>query len=624
MVKQPKKDTDKDKDKGNSKTTTKVTSKTKTKTKTKSKAGKSTLQNIILTSRQLRNLVHDNTLQDWLERYHADRDQLKERQLKSRIKSRDFHRQFVYQLITQIQSVIGTQNVHVLERPEGIEDLDGTALSKLIYGSETLDLMKAGTPVIANAQLINRSEGLCDIADLIVRSDYTKTIFPSLVMHNHDQHSQFGPWYYVAVAIRFSQNEFCVDGIKLRNNPAMRYTKTRLYIQTQILDYYQHTAVSHALVVGRGYTWTQSKTIGGATIKANTIDKPGVVLFDDADLFTKDLLNQGTRWLNRLNAVSADWSVAPKPSVQELYANAKLSVYDTPWAPVIQQFAREQDDITQLHHCTVKNRTTAHRNGFKRLSQVVRSEDLGYKSTTKIGQSINRYLCKDWDSLSSVKLPEFKTALYLDFESIPVGTVKFIGNSTFINELIYLVSAYVVTEQGETVYQFGVTTLDDASLDTETIEHNLAKSLYEVIQSLKQSDPHLVIFTWSDAEARYLYKLEEKFPDYPLGSDFAYKIVDLHELFQEIILPNQTDNSLETVTRVLQELGYDIEPKAALNSNIAIQTVIWGSDNFSVQERQSELTRLLEYNNNDTKVLRTIVQSIQSKSESESDTELPS
>jgi len=595
----------------------------KAKTTKAKTAGK---QNTMFTARQLRNLLHDNTLQDWLERYHGDREQIKARKLKYRIKSRDFHRKFVCQVITQIKSIIGEPNVRVLDRPEGLEDLDGSAMAKVICGSETLSQMKAGTPVIANAQLINRSEGLCDIADLIVRSDYLKRIFPSLdsdvllELDSDATDSQFGPWYYVAVAIRFSQNEFCVDGIKLRNDPSTRYSKTRLYMQTRILDHYQHSVVHYALVVGRGYTWTQSKTVGGQTVKANTIDKPGVVLYDDADSFTMSVLDQGVEWLNRVNAESAaDWNIVPEPTVSELYANSKVSVYDTPWAPVIQEIARDQDDITQLHHCTTKNRVTAHKNGFKRLSQVVRAEDLGYKSTTKLGQSINRYLLRNWDTLSSIKLPEFKTAVYLDFESIPVGSVKFIGDSTFIQELIYLVSIRVVTEQSETVHQFGITTLDDAALD---IECNVAKGLYEILNALKKSDPHLVIFTWSDAEARYLYKLEEKFTDYPLGSDYAYKIVDLHELCQEIILPGQTDNSLETVTRVLYKLGCDVEPKVALNSNNAIQAVIWGSDSFSLEERQSELTGLLEYNNNDTKVLRAIVQSIQDVSSTDPDTRL--
>lgn len=560
----------------------------------------------MLTSRQLRNLIHDNTLQDWLERYHGDREQIKARKLKFRIKSRDFHRQFVCQVITRIKSVIGEQNVQVLDRPEGVEDLDGVSLSKIICGSETLALMKAGTPVIANAQLINRSEGICDIADLIVRSDYLNSIFSLVKSENNINDSQFGPWYYVAVAIRFSQNEFCVDGIKLRNDPSTRYAKTRLYIQTRILEHYQHTALNYALVVGRSYTWTQSKSVGGATVKANTIDKPGVVLFDDEDSFAASLLEQGIQWLDKLAAgAAADWNVAPQPTVHELYANCKLSVYDTPWAPVVQEIGRDQDDITQLHHCTAKNRTIAHKNGFKRLSQALRSEDLGYKSTTKVGQSINCYLGKNWNTLSSVKLPKFKTAMYLDFESLPVGNVKFIGDSTFIHELIYLASVRVVTEQGETHHQFGITTLDDADLGS--IERKLAKGLYETLNDLE----HVVIFTWSDAEARYLYKLEEKFPEYPLGTDHAYKIIDLHELFQDVILPGQTDNSLETVTRVLHNLGYDVEPKISLNSNDIIQAVIWGSDSFSVQERQSELTRLLEYNNHDTKVLRAIVQSIQ-------------
>jgi hypothetical protein len=573
----------------------------------------------MLTPRQLRNFVYENTLQDWLERHHIDREKYKEPAGAGR-KSRDFQTQFREHVINQLRSRVEASELIVLNRPDTNGIRSGEAMAKLLNGKETLQHMRDHVPVIANAQLVNRSEALCDIADLLVRSDYIHRIFPlSSMTVSKDTVSKFGQWYYVVVGIRFGQHQFCVDGVKLRNDPSIRYWKTKLYIQNRILNHYQQCDVDAALLVGRGYTWTVSKgSKGSKGAKNNTINKPGTILFESVfDGFTDDILKKGTEWINKLDApLSAEWKTVPEPSVPELYANGKLSVYDTPWAPVIHDIAVAQDEITLLHHCTTKSRQTAHSKNLPvhGLSGLRTSEDVGYKSTTKIGSLINRYIAKDWNLDISLP-PRATVVLFLDFESLPVGTVKFIDDSTYIKEWIYLAS--ITDYEGQSASQFGLTELpapgSGVTECTESIERSVAKGVYDFLFTANLRDACFQIYCWGDAEARYLYKLEEKYPEYPIGTLYACRLVNLHEIFVngDIMFPGQTDNTLETVSRVM-----GLSCKVPINTNQIVQDVMWnsdlglGTDANADPKRQGLLDQLLRYGSNDTTILREMVQKI--------------
>lgn len=553
-------------------------------------------KNKMLTSHQLRNFINDNTLQDWLERhYHGD-----QANQKYQIKTRDFQKLFRDQVISHIRSQVDQGQLVELERPVPVPALgshSGEEMAKLLNGCETLKLMREHIPVIANAQLINRSEGICDIADLIIRSDYIQRLFPqNMHIIDHNVHCKFGSWHYVAVGIRFGQNTFCVNGIKVRNNPSIRYWKTKLFLQNRILNYYQQSSIDYALLIGRGYNWTT----GGHTFSGNTIDKPGVVLFNDRfDNFTRELFSKGSDWMEKLDApLASEWATAPTPSVPELYANAKLSVYDTQWASVIKNIAVKQDDITQLQHCSPKHRTIAHGKGIYRLSKVKTAEDIGFKSDTKAGRQINRFVNKEWNEIVDIPLsPTRASAIFLNIESLPVGMVRFIDDASYVDEWIYMASVHSL-DGGH--YQFGLT-----KLESEDVECLLAKELYMFLNSVMDQDSDFQIYCWGD-DAQYLFKLEDKYPDYPLGTNHAHRIIDLHELISqgEIILPGQTDNTLETMSRVM-----GLGPKVPVNTCELVQNIVWNTE-LSTAERQSQLTTLLDYSTNDTLILRTMVQKI--------------
>jgi hypothetical protein len=257
-----------------------------------------------------------------------------------------------------------------------------------------------------------------------------------------------------------------------------------------------------------------------------------------------------------------------------------------------------------MHHCTAKHRDIAHGKGIMHLNDVSCPGDLGHNSTSEAGKQIKKYIDGRWNNISDIPLPVTLTdrspVLYLDFESCPIGSVDFKGASTYVNEWIYL--AGVMDQNGE-VSQFGYTDTNDSTKQTE---QNIAKGLYELfnLTAEKYGDFHIV--SWSDAEARYLYKLEDKFPQYPIGSLYAYRLLDLHETFvtNKIVLAQQTDDKLQTVARVM-----NIRTKTPIDTSSIMLNVVNNTD-LTVSKRKELLKCVLSYNLTDIIILKDMVEKI--------------
>jgi predicted RecB family nuclease len=130
-------------------------------------------------------------------------------------------------------------------------------------------------------------------------------------------------------------------------------------------------------------------------------------------------------------------------------------------------------------------------------------------------------------------------------------------------------------------------------------EQAVAKDLYHALTELA-SKKDLQIYCWSDAEARYMYNLETKYPEYPLGSEFARYLVDLHETFVDntILLKGQYNNSLSSVA-----IAMGITPKIETNTCLLAEEVFSNANTVALEQ-------LLTYNRNDTFILEEMIRKI--------------
>lgn len=525
--------------------------------------------------RQLKNFIFDNALQDWLEKYSEESPEIARTHI-------SLHTDFKKHVHQALEKAVG--DTVYLADPEGT--LDPAKMN----GAETLEHMKRGTVAIFNAVLIDRSSGVYDVADLLIRSDYISTAFTDAPEHALESSScKFGPWNYVCVGISFSRNQLTADGTRMLNTNSVRYKKTRLYMQNLVLDKYQNLWCNYALMIGNGFRWKRSVGLGGGTeVSNNFLTRPALVTFDDKDNFVTATYEAGKSWLKDLShSSSKSWSLT-RPPRKELYANAKLSIYDTPWAAKIQKIAEDQDDITRLWKCTVSHRAKAHQQGVFRLSQAKRPEDIGHRSTTKTGTHIGKFLkmlSKDSSALSScigdLSLPA--DVVVLDFEYLANGKVLYRGRTADAVGYVYLACL------DEKIYGMGINSLEDN-------ERKLALDLYADLQQLIRDRPNVKICCWSEAEVDYMYKLEEKYPEAPLGSTFSEYIFDLHYqlVSNNIVLPKMYNYSLARVAQCLS-----LPNKTPINTNkLALQYFQDGDT--------AARDRLIEYNRNDCTVLRGI------------------
>jgi hypothetical protein len=535
--------------------------------------------------KQMKNIIKDNALQDWLELYHPDRVEI---QQAAKLRQRDLSDNFRKYVQDYISAKL--PDSVMLDRPD-TKGLSGQDMGTILNGASTLKAMSNNVSAIFNAHLIDRSEALCDIADILLRSDVVRTVFP----HFRSVEPYPCGTCYVVVGIRFGKNTHCVDGIKIRNTPSTRYWKTKLFIQNRILEKYTGDDAGCGILIGSGSSWKQSAKDGGADIKTSSFLSPGVIMFNGWDNSTVTTsFAKGLKWVNQLSVPSSSkWKLAPIPTVPELYANAKVSIYDTPWAPVIQDTAKKQDDITQLWHCTVTNRDKAHAAGIKKLHDASIPEDLGFKAETQTGKRIQRYLNMEFNSIKDISLNLSKYWTTLDFESLSISTVKYHEDKSITTSCVYLAC---LDDK-----QYGLVSTD---MTADQAEYALVKDLHTALTQQKvEAGKDFQIYCWGDAEARYMYNLESKYPDYPLGSDFSVHLVNLMEIFVEndIILPGQYNNSLSSVAQAM-----NLTVKKATNTSALAENVFFGQGKIA----KASLEQLLSYNQDDTRILREIIHTI--------------
>lgn len=350
--------------------------------------------------RQLRNFIYGNTLEDWLDKYRKP-----SKFTGSTVRSAcDAHRMLIHDYIVEKLSSLTDETVHRGNRPaRDTKDKD-------YNGQVTLEHMQKGRAVIMDAVIVSRTLGVYDTCDFLVRSDLISYLFPGI-----DEYipylpvSSFNDWGYYSLGVNDQANVISkgVPGSSstLKNTYNQKYWKTRLYMQSLVLEQYQHIRPTLSFLVD-----------------CTSPGRPGLVMFDDGDEMIPDVYSTGKKWLARLHEQkkAKKWKVSPRPSVPELYANAKLTRVDTRRYSAIHKIASEQDNTSQLYGCAIR------KSGLK-LSTLASRSNLGI--TGPCSKLSGRFLKKTKTSKEAYqsfvdKLPVEYTVLELDSLLDKEGTIE--------------------------------------------------------------------------------------------------------------------------------------------------------------------------------------------------------
>ena len=304
----------------------------------------------------LRNHVLGDPLLDWLEAYGAERGYTRDDALPGYDARTDFT-QFIFAQGHAFEAAVIAHlrtrvEVLVIDAPEGSRDLDAAR--------RTFEAMRAGAPAIYQAVLRDPQHRTYGTADLLVRSDVLRTLFPDALTADEAAVAApdlDGPWHYRVVDVKFTTLHLAAGGDLANSGSAPAY-KAQLFVYNRALGRLQGYAPSAAFLLGRG--WEQRQKRGtNAMERLAPVPQAGTIA---NGALTSDAVRDATAWVHAVRAEGAAWPLLPRPARRELYPNAG-NQQDGPWHAAKRRIAEELHDLTLLWQVGVPGREAAHAQG---------------------------------------------------------------------------------------------------------------------------------------------------------------------------------------------------------------------------------------------------------------------
>lgn len=304
----------------------------------------------------LRNHVLGDPLLDWLGEHGRVRGFLPDNELPGYDARTDFtefifgqgHR-FEAAVVAHLRTLI---DVVAIDAPEGSRDL-GAA-------ERTFDAMREGAPVIYQAVLRDPQHRTYGSADLLVRSDALRTLFPEAL--SEDEAGVVAPdlggsWHYRVVDVKFTTLHLAAGG-DLANSGSSPAYKAQLFVYNRALGRLQGYEPPAAFLLGRG--WEQQKSRGfSAMDRLAPVPQAGTIANGEP---TSGAVLAATNWIRAVRTEGDGWDVLPHPTRRELYPNSG-NQQDGPWHQEKRRIAEQLRDLTLLWQVGVPGRETGHAQG---------------------------------------------------------------------------------------------------------------------------------------------------------------------------------------------------------------------------------------------------------------------
>lgn len=227
---------------------------------------------------------------------------------------------------------------------------------------KTINLMKAGTPIIHSAPIRNTKTRTHGIIDLLVRSDYLQKIIDDCPLTDDEKiipSPKLGHnFHYVVIDIKFSTLPLSADGRHLLNSGSYPAYKAQCLIYTDAIGNIQGYTSQYAFILGRRWKFTR-KNINYNGLSC--LDKLGVIDYKNFDKSYIEQTSNALKWIREIKKNGHKWSVSP-PSRQELYPNM---CYDSgKWEQQKEKISDNIGEITTVWYCGTKHRNIAINNGI--------------------------------------------------------------------------------------------------------------------------------------------------------------------------------------------------------------------------------------------------------------------
>lgn len=450
---------------------------------------------------------------------------------------------------------------------------------------ETVQAMKDGIPIILQGVLYNPQNRTYGAADILIRVDYIKQVFPETELT--DQELQItapginNQLHYRVIDVKSrvlglsSQGHWFKGSHKGSSEAAF---KAQLAIYNQALGFLQGHTPNTAYLLGTGYKFIKTISSVKNTYRSNnSLARLGEIKFNVQDADILEYIPQALNWYRKLRKEGHNWTLSPRPCIPELWPNM-CNDQDAPFHRFKIQLANELKEITQIRNCSVKHRTLAHSSGIYSWDHPkLTPEILGFNEFTKSGAESVQYkqvmsiLNANRDQSDQVLFPDKITSninnwqdkygleMYIDFEDTHLSFLEDFSN-------------YPTVDYGQVIFMIGLEYYDplinkfiyknfttpDVSIESE---RNMLRSWFEFMKDNSRLNEKIRLFHYSHHERTLFEKLESRYPElYDEFNDTLNRIIWI-DVYKDIFMDNlicvkgALDWSLKNIAGKMREHG---------------------------------------------------------------------
>lgn len=483
--------------------------------------------------------------------------------------------------------------------------------------NKTIDAMKSGIPIIAQAVLFNDTNKTCGIADLLVRSDYINTMFNKEIIKEEDIYTpapKLGSMYhYRVIDIKWTSMTLCSNGNTIRNEGRMPAYKGQLAIYNCCIGEIQGYIPNVTYIMAK--SWKIDNKVNPSD-GYNCFDMLGKIEYDKFDNSYIEKTADAINWIRNVRKNGTNWTPL-EPKIKEMYPNAS-NKNDAPWTRIKKDICDSIGEITQIWYVGEKNRNIAHEKGIVSwrdencTSEIL--EISGEKrpkiidSILEVNRSNEIILPKkiknknyNWNKQSPVDF-------YIDFETINkcfCSTEIDIENSKSESDIIFMIGVGYV-ENDKWIYKSFISkdieSESECNIINEFTEFINKKSLE--LDPISEYIPRL--FHWTNAEITNFNHAKLRHSKWKLW-EYNIQWVDMYEIFisEPITIKGVLNFKLKEISKAMFKhkfinICWDDKIKDGLNAMISAIDYYNGKN-------KKVMTDIQNYNEVDCKVIYEIV-----------------
>ncbi len=313
-----------------------------------------------------RNWILGDPILDWLRSFGAAAGFRRDDEREGYDEATDFRR-FVLEKGIAFESGVMrilAERTTVVSIADGYEDARSLAKARA-----TVDALRAGTPVVAQAVLRNPANRTYGVADLLIRSDLLATWFPELLSWKEATVGAPGlgaaHFHYRPIDIKFHSFDLTADGHAGGSASQLAYA-AQVWTYAEALGRIQGYTPPSSYLLGR--TWQHGDERGeGCLDRLARVDHDRWLA--SRETWLGDLAAEAAAWIRRLRQDGGTWHALPVPTVPELYPHARNSE-DAPWHAAKREIAEALGELTLLPAMNPERRSAAHAAGYRRWTDA--------------------------------------------------------------------------------------------------------------------------------------------------------------------------------------------------------------------------------------------------------------